>query len=211
MEGSRCFEKEQPTWGWNPECGRRKWREARQLCFHSPPVCHCSRGGLRQVPAWFLSSRNIELLDRRLNFFQFHSKIASIWVERVGTRTKKGISLRTYFQRRRDFGKDRILDHKGRWWCWGWKDVDLSLFLEIFWSHLDEAQEQKLWEQHWPGRGEDPCLPEQTRSHTGTSYGKEIKSKDSIKGQKKSKMRLVAYLFFSSRTRCWFWLHISPL
>ena len=64
--------------------------------------------------AWFLSSRNIELLDRRLNFLQLHSKIASIWVGRVGTRAKKGISLRTYSQRRRDFGKDRILDHKGR-------------------------------------------------------------------------------------------------
>ena len=33
--------------------------------------------------AWFLSSRNIELLDRRLNFLQLHSKIASIWVGRV--------------------------------------------------------------------------------------------------------------------------------
>ena len=31
--------------------------------------------------AWSLSSRNIELLDRRLNFLQLHSKIASIWVE----------------------------------------------------------------------------------------------------------------------------------
>ena len=33
--------------------------------------------------AWFLSSRNIELLDRRLNFLQLHSKIASTWVEWV--------------------------------------------------------------------------------------------------------------------------------
>ena len=34
--------------------------------------------------AWFLSSRNIELLDHRLSFLQLHSKFASIWVGRLG-------------------------------------------------------------------------------------------------------------------------------